>query len=243
MADPIDGSGPNFTDPGVSGSHGPPPVEALSPTPMDSAVVASQSFSEMDYELVRACWDDVRWCRAYDLYFGEKLHRATRTNRGAEIVVAGFGTGSVGASGGAIAGWAFWQSATGAVIWAILGASAAATAWVKPFLRLDQAIEQYSKLQQEYRALFGLLRDLPFAIQQQGKVSEDHQARYAKVRERMQHASQQWPPIMDKVRIEGLQDQVADEMPADKLWMPKIPGVHPKVPKRQVIANACDSAT
>jgi hypothetical protein len=188
---------------------------------------APRAFEERDYWFVRNCWNDARTCKALDPYFGEKLSKTSRWNKGFEFGIATFATGSGAATGTAVVGaWAIWQTGLGQLVWAILTAGAALAAWVKPFAGFDQNIERYSKLQQEYRTLFGLLRDLPFGVQQENQVTQDHQARYKEIRGRLMEATQLWPPdIMQDARIEYFQKWVIREMPSDSLWAPKISGI------------------
>src|SRR5580704_2139866 len=122
-------------------------------------------FEERDRDFVRECWDDARTCRALDPYFGEKLKNVSRLNKTFEFGIATFATSSGAASGAAvIAAWPFWQAGFGQWLWAILAGAAALAAWIKPFAGFDRHITQFSQLQQEYRTLFGLVRDIPFAV-------------------------------------------------------------------------------
>jgi|SRR5580693_1012487 hypothetical protein len=173
-------------------------------------------------DLVGQCWDKLRWCMAYDLYFGDILSGVSRTNFWLEIVVAGAGTGSIGASGGVIAGWTFWQTGLGAVIWALFGGFAAIAAWSKPFLKLDQEIESYSKRQQAYRILQGSLDSLILSVQKEKQVTADHWDRFAKISESMNDEYQKWPPKINNGRLEQFQDQVNVEKPPKTLWMPTV---------------------
>jgi hypothetical protein len=205
-----------------------PSAPKIKPGPhlVGASVQERRPFEERDYEFVRECWNDVRTCRGLDLYFGEKLAKTSGWNKGFEFGIATFATSSGAATGTAvIAAWAFWQTGPGQSLWAILIAGAALAAWIKPFVGFDRNIERYSKLQQEYRALFGLLRDLPFAVQQENQVTQDHQVRYKKIRERTMQATQQWPATMKDDRIEHFRQRVMNEMPANTLWMPKIAGL------------------
>jgi hypothetical protein len=164
-----------------------------------------------------------------DKYFGYKLNNIVWVNSLMEVIVAATGTGGIGASGGVVAGWSFWKSPEGIVVWAVLGSVAAATAWAKPFLKLDKRIELYSKLQQEYRSLYNALETLIASIRRAETVTNDHWDRYEKIRDRRQAAFQQEPPRINLKLERKCQVEVNQEKPPNTLWMPKVPGVHPRL--------------
>jgi hypothetical protein len=174
------------------------------------------TFDGDDYDFVSDCWETLRSSRACDLYFGDVLDRASQTNFWFEIGLAAT------ASGGTVAGLSFWQSSTGAIIWTGVGTIVAVAAWVKPFLKLDQKIKEYSKLQQAYREVNGSIRSLILGIRKDQRVSPNHWTWYTKINESMNKAAQQWPPKIDVQHLDRCKETVNKEEPADKLWMPKI---------------------
>lgn len=187
----------------------------------------SSAFDERDVAFVTECWTDIRTCKGLDLYFGKKLSANSRWNRGFEFGIATFATGSGAATGTAvIAAWAFWQTGPGRSFWAVLTVGAALAAVIKPFIGFDGRISRYSRLQQEYRALDGLLRDLPFMIRQENRVSQNHRAQYAKIRARMMDITKDWPATFDEELLDSCQKKVIENNPTDKLWVPAIESTH-----------------
>src|SRR5690349_706362 len=91
------------------------PIVPAPVVPAPVVPAAQPKWVEEDYDFVAACWDDVRRCLLYDCYFGHQVTRIRRANLATEIIVA------VTASGSAIAGWTFWTTAVGGLLWAGLG--------------------------------------------------------------------------------------------------------------------------
>jgi hypothetical protein len=225
---PLDANGADTaTHPGAK----PPP--ALKP---DAAAVPPQAWNSADYEFVRYLWDQARDAAVYDLYFGDKAASVVARNRQGEIIVA------VTAPGSVISGWALWnfslpsvatlgtpEIAFGHYLWIALGAVASIIALVKPIMRPDLTIANYTRLYSEYRSLNRGFAALVRSVQRRG-VDADVEDRCEKLEERMTNADQLRPPKINEPLKATCRQKVLAEYPPETLWAPKVPGLHPKAP-------------
>lgn len=174
------------------------------------------SYAPADLTLMQRLWDDARNARLSEFYYGEQVTKLTKWNGICELVVA------LTAAGSGISGLALWHTDYGAVVWAFIAALAAGVAAAKPVLGFDQKIKSAAQQQQTYRSIFGALENLAFEIQQSGEVRPEQHRRYLSLRENLRAAEEVDDPHATVAALSALQKRVADEMPAERLWVPQV---------------------
>jgi hypothetical protein len=165
-------------------------------------------------EVLVTLYDRYRTVALNQKYYGARMEMMKTRNLALEFAIL------IGSSGGAVAGWAVWQSALGAPAWAAITAVTAVLAILKPFLKLQDAVERYSKLWAAYGALRFDFQSLVESVPVRRGLSEPDLARaestWAKVRELV--ASDDVHPA--RKLILACQDEVDREIPVSRLWLP-----------------------
>jgi len=173
-------------------------------------------YTEADRALVHALWDDARTARLSELYFGDRATTLGRASLIADIAIA------VTASGSGISGLPVVNSGALAGLWGYLAFLTAVLAVAKPLLAIEPQIRLAAKLQQTYRRVLGSYEDLAFDIEQAGQLTTEHRLRFQRIRKLLREATEQEPGAVSTAAIKPLEARVAQEMPSDRLWMPRV---------------------
>lgn len=162
-------------------------------------------------------YDQLRTARLNEMYYGCRLQTFERFNFWSEIVVA------ITSSTSAIAGFAFWNTATGTSMWKFLLLLAAAISVVKPLLNLTKKIRSYEELLAGYRLLVHDLKDLKIDISQSREYTKLHQARFKKIIEKQRLLADKSPERTENRSVKmGCQIAVQTEMPATSFFVPEM---------------------
>jgi hypothetical protein len=206
-----------------------------------SSLPAEKGWSEGDYHFVKHLWDQVRTAALYDYYFGHEADRVARWSRGADIVVA------VTAPSSVVSGWALWNLTisflpivgtlapavpVGHYLWVAFGSIASFCSIIKPILRPDLSVASNTKLYTEFQALSHSAEALVRSVRIRGIIDEDIKERQSKLDDRFASIDQQRPAVLKDKLLNNCRDKVQKDWPPDRLWAPKVPGVHPRVPAR-----------
>ena len=148
-------------------------------------------------------------------YYKRRLHRMRNVNNALEILLA------VTAPGSAIAGYAAWQDEVGRWIWMALGTVAAVFSLAKPVLKLGQALERLEKAAQAYAGLDGDCQELTSEIRHARTYTDQHYAQFLRLLKKRNDFKQTMADeAEDRKLILELQDEVAQELPADGFFVP-----------------------
>lgn len=173
-------------------------------------------FSLQDLNVIQHLWNHARTARLSELYYGQRLGRFSAVDCWIGLLVAIFSSGS------GIAGWALWNGAIGATVWAIIAGIAAILGVARPLLNLDRKIETATRQQALYRKLLSDLESLVFDIEQSGYLSAEQYRRYLRALDTLRQGTDADDPHYSVRRLRKLQERVRREMPADELWVPTI---------------------
>jgi hypothetical protein len=169
-----------------------------------------------DNHLVWDVYDRLRTVRLNEKYYGVRLQKYERINFWSEIIVA------LASSSSAIAGFAFWSTATGSEIWKGLLVVSALIATSKPLLNLTKKIKAYEELLSGYRLLCHDLKDLKIDINQTQSYSTSHQATFKKIIEKQRVLATKSPERTEKEKVKRTcQDEVLSEFPTNTFYVPE----------------------
>lgn len=177
-----------------------------------------QGYTLQDFELMGTLWDYARTARLSELYYGESKVKWSRINLVIELAIAAT------ASGSGISGLEVLKNHAVSAVWPWLAATTALLAIAKPLLALDRKLRNAAQQQQSYRRLLGTFENLASDIQQAGALTAEHRLRFQRARDLLRQAEELDDGVVAQSKIRPLEDRVKKEMPADRLWMPKVSG-------------------
>lgn len=167
-------------------------------------------------------WDvynEYRTARLNVLYYTGLLHRFRDRDFWIEVSLA------VVAPTSAVAGFAFWNTEWGAVVWKVFGVGAAVIALVKPFLKLTDKIAKLEEIIAGYRALDHDLRCLEIKIHRDGAYTDEHKAALDSALAKKQALVTQSPIFpTDKALRRECEGEVMNQLPAESFYVPEAGG-------------------
>jgi hypothetical protein len=160
-------------------------------------------------------YDLYRTARLNVKYYCGRLRLRERQNFVIEIVIAAT------ASGSAIAGFTFWTSGLGRIVWQTLSVIAAVLAVTKPLLKLPEKIRQLEETISGFRTLEHDLRKIEISIRQERQFTKDHRTRFNAALERMNDLVSKPAELSEDKRLKReCQAEVVRELPASRFYVP-----------------------
>lgn len=99
----------------------------------------------------------------------------------------------VTAPGSAVAGFVFWKTESGEIVWTILTLTTAFLGIAKPLLRLTDRIERLQKVATAYRAIEYQIEELASDIRRDDKYSAEMVTTFKRIQKQVQEASRDEP--------------------------------------------------
>lgn len=165
---------------------------------------------------LKRVYDDYRTVQMSRQYYACLLDRYKKWNFVFDVVLA------VGASGGAVAGWYFWQTQSGKPIWTAFAGMVAIFSILKPIVQLPKEVDRYSRLHSGYTSLFYDLRALVDDIGDSGGITETMRGRLSRVQKRYQDLALLDDPSASSKLLRKCQQEVNRRFPSFTEWSSKL---------------------
>lgn len=149
-------------------------------------------------------------------YYASRLSWYQTANWWYEILIA------LGATGSGIAGFAFWKSGAGAIVWGTISGASIVLSTLKPIIDLPKQIERYSKLSGAYSKIYKSFRVMEQEFDE-GGLTDAHLEKFKQLRSQLVDLAPDDDPRPDVTFIKRLEGEVNAEIPVASLWMPEIP--------------------
>jgi hypothetical protein len=122
----------------------------------------------------------------------------------------------------AIAGFWFWDTEYGKIVWSFMGVIAAVLAVLKPILALTKQIKEFENVLSGYRMLEFDLREIKTNIEQKRKYDLPLQADFKKALQREKALVAKAPETREKKKVKQFcENEVRQELPSDSFYIPK----------------------
>lgn len=193
---------------------------AAGPPPPPRRTGAAAPMTPADLRYLQRIYDLYRLSSLNAKYYGYKLKKWRRINYVFDIVIA------LSASSG-IASWAIWQTDNGRLVWAVVGGIAALLAVVKSTFNVSNQVELLTKLFSGHQTNFLSLERTIQIVSDQEAVDDDVRGRFNSAFDRFAELSKHDDPYPDRKLLEFFQKHVNEEIPANRLWVPRPPAVAP----------------
>lgn len=162
---------------------------------------------------LKQIYDHYRTVLFNQKYYAHRLTTVKRWNLSLEILLA------IGTSA-AIGTWVIWDTGIGEKFWPLIAGASAVLAILKPILQLPKLIERYSKLYIGHSELFYELKDLVSNIAVSQNLTNDTWEAFQLGKPRYRKLALEDDPKPIKKLRKRYFEEVKNEIPADKLWMP-----------------------
>ena len=123
-------------------------------------------------------------------------------------------------SSSAVGGTAVLRTGWGANAFTALGAVSALVLVIRPFFKLSENIEGYSKLHYGFTVLFYQIENLVADIRRNNGMDQGHRTEAHKIVEQFNNLTLLEDASVSKTRVAGFQDEVDRAVPGDSLWLP-----------------------
>jgi hypothetical protein len=158
------------------------------------------------HELYRRCLLDQK-------YWAHMLARYKFWDRLTGIVTAVSSSSAVG-------GMAVFRTGWGDKAFTTLGAVSALVLVIRPFFKLSESVERYSKLHYGFTALFYQIENLVADIRRNNGMDQGHRTEADKIVERFNNLMLLEDASVSQKMVAGFQDEVDTAIPGDSLWLP-----------------------
>ena len=159
-------------------------------------------------------YDNYRTASMNSKYYARRLTRISRFNAIYEA------TQALGASS-TIATWSLWKSETGKQIWAAFAGLVGLLVVLKPFFKLHQKIEQFSKLHTGYRDLYYDLDQVVNEIKKTRSLTKSMTETLRAAANRFRNLAHEDEVSPSKRLLRKSQNEVNNEIPVSSLWYPE----------------------
>ena len=160
-------------------------------------------------------YDKLRTARLNVKYYSRRLESLESQNFWIELILMATAPSS------AVAGFWFWESEYGKIIWSCMGFIAAALAILKPILSLTKRIKEFESVLSGYRTLEFDLREIKTNIEQKKKYDLPLQAEFKKALQREKTLVVKTPETREKKKVKQLCDEeVRQELPKTSFYVP-----------------------
>lgn len=164
-------------------------------------------------------YDEYRTARLNVKFYSYKLYRVSMINKTFEILLA------ISAPSSAVAGLWFWNYAYGQIAWKYLGILTAFVAVLKPIFSLQNSIKKYEEVLAGYQGLEYDLFKIKVQIENREVYDEELKSDYCKALDRKRELVIKEPEVSGdkshKNLLERLQNEVNEELPASRFYIPK----------------------
>lgn len=165
---------------------------------------------------VWAIYDQYKTARLNVKYYSCRVAQVERKNFWLEIILA------ITAPSSALAGFWFFKTDAGGLLWQGLASFAAILSLVKPFLKLPNKIKYMEQALSGYRALECDLEEVVNRIRRDGKITDGAYKMFDAAQKRKKTLIGSSPEHQsDPVLIEKYTVQVNQELPSSSFFIPK----------------------
>lgn len=171
--------------------------------------------ADINPNAVREVYDLQRTCRMNVKYWTHNLTTIKRWNFGIEYLLMATAPSSV------VAGFVFWKTENGKIVWAVLSFITALVSVAKPLLKLSKRIDNLQNVLSLYRSAESQLEELGNDIRRENKYSPLSVKAFKNAEKQSRSAQSQEPldPINEELR-EKYAALVKQELPESSFHFP-----------------------
>jgi hypothetical protein len=160
-------------------------------------------------------YDLQRTCRLNFKYWSRKLVALRKWNFWMEYALA------VTAPGSAVAGFVFWQTQSGGIVWSVLTIATAFLGIAKPLLKLSDHVQTLQKVVTGYRGIEFPLEQLGKDIRRDGTYSPEMVQTFKRLENQLQEVTRDEPVVeVDEVLRQQCVDATNRELPEASFFVP-----------------------
>ncbi len=160
-------------------------------------------------------YDLQRTCRLNFKYWSKKLVARRKWNFCLEYALA------VTAPSSAVAGFVFWKTQNGEVVWSALTILTAFLGIAKPLLKLSDHVQMLQKIVTGYRAIEFQLEQLGNDLRRDGVYSPEMVQTFKRLQNQLQEVSRDEPvEEVDEVLRQQCFEAINRELPEDSFFIP-----------------------
>lgn len=148
-------------------------------------------------------------------YYGRKLRSLESRARWIDVIIA------IAAPASGVATWAIWQSTYGKEIWAWIPSLATILVILKATTKMTAKLKELEKRVTAYQSLIFDMKEIADKVLSERKYSPASQKLYESAQKRYGAVFRMPPDEIDKKLLKKCEDEVAQEIPAESLFIPE----------------------